>query len=80
MRKKDIIEKRMSAYSDIKYPCFSCGCKTIIIFNRDHAICRWCHNIVFRTKEEYDRYKFKQKLRRVLSKYEKQGFISFNGN
>lgn len=59
--------KRMSEeYDKVKYRCKNCGHRVVIPYNVDKMICQWCHNYVFKSKQDEDLYRIKEKLRKEV--------------
>lgn len=69
-KKRDWFEIKSSYYSQCKYPCLNCGRKMVIRYDEKSTLCSWCHDIIFRTKEEYELYNFKKKMFKELKKYD----------
>lgn len=80
--KNDDIQKRMDYFGKLKVPCFNCGRKAVIRYDKNSVICSWCRHLVFRTKKEYDEYydrqNFKRQLRKALTKNESNKGIGNN--
>ena len=63
MSNKDI-EKYVEEMRNHKYIC-KCGHKVYIAYNKEKAICSWCNNYVFKSKEDEFRYRLQEKIRRT---------------
>lgn len=71
-RKLDEFQRKSNLLSQYKCPCYNCGRKQIIYYTKESTVCDYCGHLIFRTRAEFDRYYFKQKLRRVMRNNERK--------
>lgn len=54
--------KRLTqVYDEVKYRC-KCGRRVVISEGQTKALCDWCHNYVFKTKQDEFKYRLKEKM------------------
>lgn len=64
MKAKDYyMQKIQDAEQEHTYTC-NCGHRLIILPKQEKRLCSWCHNYVFKNKNDEFRYRLKEKIRR----------------
>lgn len=58
-------ERMASEYAKVKYECSNCGHKVVIPYHVEKQLCNWCHNYVFKNKQDEFRYRLNEKRNEV---------------